>query len=123
MVDWELVTIGDPLLDLGHLLCTWPKQRAVPPAPGDAGAIATEVVGVNAPGLPTPDEVIAQYAKGSARDLAALGWYRVLACYRLGLILEGTHARACAGLAPKETGDRLHASTVGLLEQALELIG
>ena len=109
VVDWELVTIGDPLLDLGHLLCTWPKHR---PA-GSADATATEVVGVNAPGLPTPDEVIAQYAKGSSRDLGAVGWYRVLACYRLGLILEGTHARACAGLAPKETGDRLHASTVG----------
>ena len=119
VVDWELVTIGDPLLDLGHLLCTWPKHR---PA-GSADATATEVVGVNAPGLPTPDEVIAQYAKGSSRDLGAVGWYRVLACYRLGLILEGTHARACAGLAPKETGDRLHASTVGLFEQALELIG
>ena len=128
VVDWELVTLGDPLLDLGHLLCTWPKKRAAAEAgtagtPGDAGAPAAEVVGVDAPGLPSAEEVIAQYAKGSSRDLSAVGWYRVLACYRLGLILEGTHARACAGLAPKETGDRLHASTVGLFEQALELIG
>ncbi len=119
VVYWELVTIGDPLLDLGHLLCTWPKKRVAE----RADAPVAEVVGVDAPGLPTADEVIAQYASGSSRDLSAVGWYRVLACYRLGLILEGTHARACAGLAPKETGDRLHASTVGLFEQALELIG
>ena len=111
VVDWELVTLGDPLLDLGHMLCTWPKKGA------------TGVVAMDAPGLPTPDEVIAQYAKHTTRDLSGVKWYRVLACYRLGLILEGTHARACAGLAPKETGDRLHASAVGLLEQAMELIG
>ncbi len=111
VVDWELVTVGDPLLDLGHLLASWPKKGG------------TAVVAMQAPGLPEVDEVIAQYAKGTTRDLSSVLWYRVLACYRLGLILEGTHARAFAGLAPKETGDRLHASTVGLFEQALELIG
>ena len=46
----------------------------------------------------------------------------MLACYRLGLILEGTHARACAGLAPKEVGDQLHLMTVLLLQQAQDLI-
>ena len=25
IVDWELTTIGDPLLDLGHLLSSWPR--------------------------------------------------------------------------------------------------
>lgn len=109
MVDWELVTIGDPLLDLGHLLATWPRADAV-------------TVGVDAPGLPTPDEVIERYAAQSSRSLEDLLWYRVLACYRLGLILEGTHARACAGLAPVATGDLLHAHTVSLFEQALLLI-
>ena len=109
IVDWELVTIGDPLLDLGHLLATWP----VTTGPG---------VTLHAPGLPTHDEVIARYGARSGRPLDELPWYRVLACYRLGLILEGTHARACAGLAPKEIGDQLHAHTVSLLQQALDLI-
>ena len=112
IVDWELSTIGDPLLDLGHLLAAWPVREGVE-AP----------IGVAAPGLPTPDEVIADYARRIDRDLADLTWYRVLACYRLGLILEGTHARACAGLAPVEVGDQLHLLTVMLLHQALELIG
>ena len=71
---------------------------------------------------PSIDEVIAHYAAGTDRDLGDLLWFRVLACYRLGLILEGTHARACAGLAPKEVGDRLHFMTVFLLQQAQELI-
>lgn len=109
IVDWELVTIGDPLLDLGHLLATWPQRDAVG-------------ITVMADGLPTHDEVIARYAAQTTRSLDNLLWYRVLACYRLGLILEGTHARACAGLAPTSTGDQLHAHTVSLLEQALTLI-
>jgi aminoglycoside phosphotransferase (APT) family kinase protein len=109
IVDWELVTLGDPLLDLGHLLATWPE-------PGEPG------VQFAASGLPTHDEVIARYAERSGRPMDDLPWFRVLACYRLGLILEGTHARACAGLAPKEIGDQLHAHTVSLLAQALRLI-
>ena len=73
--------------------------------------------------LPSTDEVVARYASGSTRDVSAVGWYHVLACYRLGIILEGTNARADAGQAPRETGDLLHAHTVSLFEQALELIG
>jgi aminoglycoside phosphotransferase (APT) family kinase protein len=109
IVDWELVTVGDPLLDLGHLLATWPSPDRVS-------------VGLFAPGLPQPDELVAHYATLTGRPVADVLWFRVLACYRLGLILEGTHARAFAGMAPKETGDQLHAHTVSLLEQALRLI-
>ena len=64
-----------------------------------------------------------RYAERSDRDLSAVAWYEVLACYKLGIILEGTHARASAGLAPRETGDRLHASTLSLFERAVRRIG
>ncbi|MCP5040487.1 MAG: phosphotransferase family protein, partial [bacterium] len=60
--------------------------------------------------------------EGSARKLDAIDWYKVLACYKLGIILEGTFARACAGKAPKATGDLLHAQTQGLFERALATI-
>jgi aminoglycoside phosphotransferase (APT) family kinase protein len=110
MVDWELATIGDPLLDLGHLLACWPNRD---------GAAVTAIAGA---ALPTPDEVIARYAAQTDRDLSDVTWFRVLACYRLGLILEGTHARACAGKAPKAVGDQLHAHTLALFEQATGLI-
>ena len=112
IVDWELTTIGDPLLDLGWLLATWP----------DGGEPTTTTV---RPwdGFPTADELVRRYGERSTRDLSAVTWYEVLACYKLGLILEGTHARAIAGLAPTETGDRLHASTLGLFRRALARIG
>jgi len=114
IVDWELVTIGDPLLDLGHVLSLWPGENA--------SSSTSSAASFHAPGLPSADEVIERYAQRSGRDLTHFAWYRVLACYRLGLILEGTHARACAGMAPKAVGDQLHATTVALLERALQLI-
>jgi len=113
IVDWELCTIGDPLLDLGGLLATWPPDEG--PMPGSIAVTPWQ-------GFPTADELIAHYARASSRDLSSLAWYRVLACYKLGIILEGTHARACAGKAPKATGDILHATTVALFERALRLV-
>ena len=52
----------------------------------------------------------------------AIAWYGVLGCFKLGSILEGTHARAGAGKATKEMGDALHAGTIGLFEKAHKLI-
>lgn len=106
IVDWELTTIGDPLLDLGWLLATWPE--------GTTGTVSVTPW----EGFPSADELVAHYAKQTTRDLSHIHWYGVLACYKLGIILEGTYARACAGKAPKATGDQLHASTIGLLERA-----
>jgi aminoglycoside phosphotransferase (APT) family kinase protein len=109
VVDWELCTIGDPLLDLGHLLATWPDDGA-----GGVGDHLTD--------LPSKPDLVARYAERSDRPVDDVDWFHVLAAYRLGIILEGTHARAFAGKAPKEVGDLLHATTVGLFERALRVI-
>ncbi len=111
IVDWELTTIGDPLLDLGHLLSSWPRP----------GSDAITPI-AQATGIPSADDVIARYDGQVDRDLSNLTWYRVLACYRLGIILEGSHARAFSGLTPLEIGDRLHEHTLMLFDQAAQLI-
>ncbi|SCW47272.1 Predicted kinase, aminoglycoside phosphotransferase (APT) family [Sphingobium faniae] len=111
IIDWELATIGDPLLDLGWVLATWPdgkSESTVAVTPWD--------------GFPAQDELVARYASRSERDLSAVDWYHVLACYKLGILLEGTYARACAGKAPQETGDKLHGRAVHLFERAATLI-
>ncbi len=110
IVDWELATIGDPLLDLGALIAGWPDDEGRTPL-GDATGVMS--------GMPSIAEIIEHYAVRSHRSLEAIDWYVVLACYRLGIILEGSHARACAGRAPREVGDLLHAATLGLFERAL----
>lgn len=109
IVDWELSTIGDPLLDLGHALATWPGR-----GPGGVGEGITD--------LPGEEELIARYGERTGRPVDDVDWFHVLAAYRLGIILEGTHARAFAGKAPKAIGDILHATTVGLFERALAVV-
>ncbi|MQY31849.1 phosphotransferase family protein [Nocardia aurantia] len=115
ILDWELATIGDPLLDLGHLLATWPG----PGGPGRTPPAAPM------PGLPDRAAIIERYAAGSDRDLGAefvlIDWYQALACYRLAILLEGSHARASAGRAPAEIGAQLHRAAVTLVEQGLGL--
>nr|WP_084523641.1 phosphotransferase family protein [Nocardia inohanensis] len=113
MVDWEMSTIGDPLLDLGWQIATSPS--------GAAGAAVTPKLAA-AGGLPTAAEMIEHYARFSDRDLSAITWYTVLAGFKLGIILEGTHARAVAGKAPKAIGDHLHAITLQLFAEAAALI-
>lgn len=114
IIDWEMVTVGDPLLDLGWLLATWPGD--------DGGTISGGSPLAEAGGLPSRKEVVAWYADRSSRDVSAATWYDVLACFKLGIVLEGSNARADAGLAPREIGDRLHAHTLNLFDRALSLI-
>jgi aminoglycoside phosphotransferase (APT) family kinase protein len=111
IVDWELVTIGDPLVDLGWVLTMWPRSD-------DPTSMKIEPW----EGFPAPNELLEYYRDGSNRDLSAIPWYVVLACYKLGILLEGTNARACAGKAVKDLGDRFHRRSVALFERALSLI-
>jgi aminoglycoside phosphotransferase (APT) family kinase protein len=114
VVDWEMTTIGDPLLDLGVLLATWPRGDGPEVLPAGVRALA---------GVVTAQELVGQYANRSERDLSHVDWYVALACYKLAIVLEGTYARACAGLAPREVGDRLHTSSLVLLERARQTTG
>lgn len=113
IVDWELATIGDPLLDLGWLLATWQNGDE----PDEFGVKITPWNG-----FPSPDDLIEHYRQRSRRDLSAIQWYAVLACFKLGIILEGTYARACAGQAPTDTGDRLHGHAISLFERAMRWV-
>jgi len=113
VIDWELATLGDPLIDLGWLLVTWPDANGSAPVP------KLEVHPWN--GFATSDELIARYAERSRRDLSDLNWYTVLASYKLGILLEGTYARACAGKAQADVGEALHAAALRLFERAATL--
>ena len=109
IVDWEMCTIGDPLQDLGWMLATWYRPGHEPVLPNQL---------MSAGGLATPGNSSRRYATSTDRDLSQIDWYAVLACFKLGIILEGSHARAAAGLAPREVGDVLHTATVRLFDRA-----
>ncbi len=110
LVDWELATVGGSLLDLGHMLATWPGRPAT-------------VARVEIPGLPEPDVLVERYAEQSRLDVSDVEWFRALACYRLGIILEGSWARHLAGQATAEVGERLGRIARELFHQAHEITG
>jgi aminoglycoside phosphotransferase (APT) family kinase protein len=112
VVDWELSTVGDPLLDLGWLIATWPNPD------GSKGTCIAR----RWDGFPTVGELIDRYRRSSARDMSTILWNTVLACFKLGILLEGSYARACAGLAPKHVGADLHMRAITLFERASEYI-
>lgn len=109
VIDWELATVGDPLLDLGWLVATWP----------DAGGYGAGTIHVSPwQGFADAAELVEHYRQRSPRDLSAIAWYVVLARFKLGILLEGSHARACAGKAPFELGQKHHRSALKLFESA-----
>jgi aminoglycoside phosphotransferase (APT) family kinase protein len=89
VVDWDTGTIGDPLLDLGHLLARWTD-------PGEEPALMYPVDIAEREGLPTRSELADRYAGRSGRDLSALPYYQALSLFKLAIILEGSVARALA---------------------------
>ena len=111
VVDWELATVGDPLVDLGQLLATWCEE----------GGVASASTVLALPGFPGRAELVARYGAGSVRDLSFIDWYHALACYRLGVLLEGTHARSTAGQADRDSGQRMRQMATALFEQGLAI--
>jgi aminoglycoside phosphotransferase (APT) family kinase protein len=111
ILDWEMATIGDPLLDLGWFVATWPSDRA-PAVSAAVGKLA------HAGDLATRAELVEHYAKRSGRDLGRIDWYGVLACFKLAIVLEGSYARACAGKTDRAVGDFLRSMALALVEQA-----
>jgi aminoglycoside phosphotransferase (APT) family kinase protein len=93
IIDWELATIGDPLVDLGLLLALWGADRANPIAMPKVQALT------RIPGAPSRRELADQYTSLTGRSTAALNWYMVLALFKLAAIVEGAYARYVNGLA------------------------
>ncbi|MEU6385391.1 phosphotransferase family protein [Streptomyces bauhiniae] len=88
ILDWEMSTLGDPLTDLG-LLAMYSQPLGMTHSPVSTTA--------EAPGHPTPAELIERYAERSGRDVSDVNWYTAFAWFKLAVILEGIHYRYTLG--------------------------
>lgn len=87
ILDWELATLGDPLLDLGYFLASYPqKGENLTPVQDFAHAVLE-------PGYPSRDELITRYQKSTGRDLSCLKWYMVMANWKLAVLYEYSRRR------------------------------
>jgi aminoglycoside phosphotransferase (APT) family kinase protein len=117
LLDWEMATLGDPLSDLAYTLLYWGE-------PGDSASYnqALSASAVVADGsFPTRAELIANYAKLSGRNVEHIEFYRVLAAYKLAVIVEGIHARFLAGETVGEGFEGYGERAELLVQHAMEM--
>lgn len=96
MIDWELSTIGDPMIDMGWFTGGMRDERFPD---------LTNAAGLNNPDrFPTRQELVRYYCAGTGRDASEFDYYTLLAGFKSGCLLEYKVAQAEAGILPKETG-------------------
>jgi aminoglycoside phosphotransferase (APT) family kinase protein len=85
--DWDMTTLGDPLIDVGTLMNYWPD----PADPPDERRVSHE--GMRTMGLPTRAEVTTRYAERTGIDVSAAGWYEAFAMWKTGVVIQQLHNR------------------------------
>ncbi len=88
VLDWELATIGDPLLDLGYFLATVPEAGRPLNPTAELGLAMCEQ------GYPTRSQLADRYASATGRDLSGLRWYTTLALWKLAVLYDYSGGRA-----------------------------
>jgi aminoglycoside phosphotransferase (APT) family kinase protein len=91
VLDWELATIGDPLMDLGCSLAYWIE-------PGD-GRIARRFKRqpTDLPGFPTREQLVRRYGEVTGRNVQAWSFYGVFGLFRLAVIAQQIYKRYTEG--------------------------
>ncbi|MCX8071599.1 MAG: phosphotransferase family protein [Candidatus Binatia bacterium] len=89
IVDWEMATVGDPLLDLGWVLMAWP----------DPDEDREHAGYVDYTGMPTRAELAERYARVSGRPVDELDYYVILARFKMAVVLEQGYAAWVQGRA------------------------
>ncbi|MBQ1081431.1 phosphotransferase family protein [Nocardiopsis sp. B62] len=107
VLDWEMATLGDPLVDLG-LMLVYREQPVI-----GKGQPAT-----SAEGFPSSPELARMYAAATGRDVSRLGWYVAFGCFKLAVIAEGIHYRHERGLTVGAGFDGIGDVVVPLVRRA-----
>jgi aminoglycoside phosphotransferase (APT) family kinase protein len=88
--DWDMATLGDPLIDLGTLLNYWPD-------PDDTEEVQRAGPGLAAMSLPSRAEIAARYAERTGADLAAVRWWEAFALWKTAVVVQQLHRRWVRG--------------------------
>lgn len=92
VLDWEMATIGDPLMDLGTSLGYWVEEND----PEELRQIAFGLTML--PGNFTREEIVQRYARVSGRDVSNIKFYYVYALFKIAVIIQQIYNRWNQGL-------------------------
>ena len=126
IVDWEMGTVGDPLLDLAWVVMGWPDDTGSGPTgdgdDDDEGPAGRRVGGyVDYTGMPGRDDLLERYASVSGRDTDEIDYYVVLARFKMAIVLEGGYARYVAGGADNPKMEAFGPVVLDMAQAAAEL--
>ncbi|MBM3722127.1 MAG: phosphotransferase family protein [Actinobacteria bacterium] len=91
VLDWELATVGDPLMDLGSALAYWVDRDDDP----EFASLRRQPSHLE--GMPTRNEFIKKYLELSGRSCDDFTFYEVFGLFRLSVIIQQIWARYRAG--------------------------
>jgi aminoglycoside phosphotransferase (APT) family kinase protein len=96
VLDWEMATIGDPLMDLGSSLAYWIQNNDHP----DMQAI--RMMPTNAEGAPTRKELACHYSELSGLKIDNFDFYYCFGLFRLAVIAQQIYYRYYHGQTKDE---------------------
>ena len=115
VLDWEMATVGDPLVDLGILLSYWPQADDPEPR-------REAISGVTAlPGWFSRAEVVEHYALHTGLDLSRIAFYEIYALYKVAVVLQQIYFRYQRGQTRDERFADFDRRVAGLAEAAVDL--
>jgi aminoglycoside phosphotransferase (APT) family kinase protein len=91
VLDWEMATVGDPLMDLGATLAYW-IERDDPP---EAHILRMMPTHVN--GAPTRRQMIDMYSERAGLDVGSFDFYYCYGLFRLAVIAQQIYYRSYHG--------------------------
>lgn len=91
VLDWEMATVGHPLMDLGSSLAYWCEE--------DDNDLLKMFNLSHAPGNMSRSEVIHYYDKNSPLNLNDMVYYYAFGLFKVGVIAQQIYKRYCMGFA------------------------
>lgn len=92
ILDWEMCTLGDPLMDLGTSLGYWVTEND--PAPMQQVSQSPTIM----PGNPSRSEIVETYARKTGRPIRHLTFYYVYGLFKIAVIVQQIFYRYQKGL-------------------------
>jgi aminoglycoside phosphotransferase (APT) family kinase protein len=114
--DWDMSTIGDPLVDLGTALAYWS-------GPGDPTYPVFGTQGYTLAPVMSKSEIVERYAAVTGFDVGGMAYYEALALFRIAVIVQQIFIRWKRGQTGDDRFAILGAIVPPVAEYGLELLG
>ena len=122
VLDWEMCTVGDPLVDVGLALTYWTMGGGGSREGGTAADQNTSLRAVtNGPGWMTREEIIERYETKTGRDLSRIAFYETFARFKVAVVIQQIYFRYVQGQTHDERFRNLDGLVRGLVLEAFEL--